>query len=283
MDASSQNWGNFFAHLHLAVNNATGVPVGAYFANQETLAWYYNVFKQILDKYGISAGFLTDKRTVFTYKRLDCKDESENTIIQFAFACKNLGVSLEATSVAQKKGQVERYNGIFKDRLRAKLIIHKIKTIEQANKYLTEIFIPEYLNEFRLSPNSCPTVFQSVYKDKINYYLSNVSRRKISKRNCICYKNKTYRTFDSSRNRIFLPPKFQCLVVKIFNDELFVNFEDKIYTLEEIKLNASYSATFYCDEQRPKEKKRYIPPMDHPWRHSNYEMFQQSFSKHYCY
>ena len=49
MDASSFEWvKNQIWHLHLAVDDATGKVVGAYFDQQETLNGYYNVLYQIL-------------------------------------------------------------------------------------------------------------------------------------------------------------------------------------------------------------------------------------------
>lgn len=50
---------------HLAVDDATGTVVGAFFDVQETLYGYYMVLKQILKKYGILNEFFTDNRTVF--------------------------------------------------------------------------------------------------------------------------------------------------------------------------------------------------------------------------
>ena len=68
MDASVFEWidGSKW-HLHLAVDDATGTVVGAYFDTQETLNGYYHVFHQILTDYGIPALFYTDRRTVFEY------------------------------------------------------------------------------------------------------------------------------------------------------------------------------------------------------------------------
>ncbi len=283
MDACSQNWGSFFAHLHLAIDNATGVPVGAFLDKQETLFGYYNVFKQILLTYGIPNSFLTDKRTIFTYKDSQRKDESENTLIQFAYACKILGVMLDVTSIAEKKGQVERYNGIFQDRLKAELIIYGITTIEKANEYINNVFIPNYIKEFNLSTKSCDSVFQSVDNEKINYYLSRVCRRKIDKGNCIRFQNKTYGTYNSDGVRILYQNKTDCLVIQTFNGELFANVEDKTYSLVEIELNSSYSSNFDPDSEKPKRKKYNIPSMDHPWRHANYDKFVEANERRYFY
>ena len=43
--------------------------VGAYFDHQKTLKSYYEVTAQFLEKYGIPAKILTDRRSVFIYNQ----------------------------------------------------------------------------------------------------------------------------------------------------------------------------------------------------------------------
>lgn len=57
-------FGNTKTALHAAIDDSTGYVVAAYFDNQETLNGYYNIYYQILTKYGIPYLFKTDKRTV---------------------------------------------------------------------------------------------------------------------------------------------------------------------------------------------------------------------------
>ena len=109
MDASLHNWfGKDKSQLHIAVDDATGNIVGAYFDYQETLNGYYNVLHQILIEYGIPYGFFTDKRTVFEYKQKKSPSLEEDTFTQFGYACKQLGIEIKTSSVAQAKGRVER-------------------------------------------------------------------------------------------------------------------------------------------------------------------------------
>ncbi len=58
MDASSFQWieGEVW-HLHVAIDDADGKVVGAYFDHQETLKGYYEVLYQILINHGIPAMF----------------------------------------------------------------------------------------------------------------------------------------------------------------------------------------------------------------------------------
>ncbi len=70
MDASVHIWfGKEKTQLHIAVDDATGAIVGAYFDSQETLNGYYNVLHQVLTQYGIPYMLFTDRRTVFEYKQ----------------------------------------------------------------------------------------------------------------------------------------------------------------------------------------------------------------------
>ncbi len=110
MDASEHVWfGNSKVHLHLAIDDATGQVIGAYFDIQETLAGYYNVLYQILTKYGIPAKFLTDNRTIFNYNKLKNPSDEKDTHTQFGYACHQLGIDLITSSSPQVKGVLKEY------------------------------------------------------------------------------------------------------------------------------------------------------------------------------
>ena len=108
MDASLHLWfGGHKCTLHLAIDDATGTVVGAWFDGQETLRGYYNVFKQILTVYGIPYMFYTDRRTVFEYRKSGSKDIGRDSYTQFSYACSQMGVAIETTSIPQAKGYVK--------------------------------------------------------------------------------------------------------------------------------------------------------------------------------
>lgn len=160
MDATPHEWiPGVIWHLHLVVDDATGRIVGAWFDTQETLNGYYHVFHQILTGYGIPYRFLTDRRTVFTYKKKNSPSLDEDTYTQFAYACSQLGVELEATSVPQAKGRVERLNQTLQSRLPIELRLAGITTIENANEFLNS-HIKEFNAKFALPMNDIKSVFE---------------------------------------------------------------------------------------------------------------------------
>ena len=122
MDATPFEWipGQIW-HLHVAIDDATGRIVGAWFDTQETLDGYYHVLHQILTTYGIPYKFLTDRRTVFTYKKKNSPSLDEDTYTQFSYACSQMGIELESSSVPQAKGRVERLNATLQSRLPVEL------------------------------------------------------------------------------------------------------------------------------------------------------------------
>lgn len=108
-DACIHLWfGNTKTALHAAIDDSTGHVVAAYFDNQETLNGYYNIYYQILSKYGIPYLFKTDKRTVFEYNKKGTTLDEDNTFTQFAYAYNQLGTSIETSSVPEFKPRIER-------------------------------------------------------------------------------------------------------------------------------------------------------------------------------
>lgn len=278
MDASEFKWnGSVKWHLHLAIDDATSHIVGAWFDTEETLNGYYHVLEQILVNYGIPAMFYTDKRTVFEYNRKDSKGqrEEEDTFTQFSRACDSLGIEIKTTSVAQAKGRIERANSTFQMRLPIDLRRKGITNMRDANEYL----VKEYLNQInsRFSSLSESDKQNSVFlnspsSETINHTLAIITERTINDGHSIKYKNKYYLPVDKNGNKKFFRNRTKTLVIEAYDKSLFVNVNDVLFILDEIPTRRAYSEEFDNEkEETTVERKRYIPPLDHPWRRSTYD------------
>lgn len=238
MDGSIHRWfGDKKTCLHLAIDKATSNVVGAWFDYQETLNGYYHIFHQILTKYGVPYKFLIDNRTVFNYMLLNPnKRVSEKDVLtQFGYACKQLGICLETTSVSQAKGLIERTNGTFQGRLVNELKLNGITTIDKANKYLIEVFVPEFNNKFAIDYKDFNSVFIDSPSDEvINYTLAVLTPRKIDNGNSIKYQNKYYQPYLDGQLKCF-SPKTECLVIRAFNNELLVAIDEQVLELKRTK------------------------------------------------
>ena len=289
MDGSIHLWfGEKKSCLHLAADKATNTIVGGHFDWQETLYGYYKVYEQILVNYGIPNKFKTDNRTVFNYQSLnpDKRTSDKDVLTQFGYACKQFGTAIETTSVSQAKGLIERDNGTFQGRLVNELKLNNITTIEEANKYLVEVFIPKFNAKFALDYKKFDSVYEtSPSAEKINYTLAILTPRKIDNGNAIKFKNEYYQPYENGQLKCFRP-KTECLVIKAFNEELFVTIDDKIYELRKLESHKKYSDEFdYAQEknEESKEKKKYIPPMTHPWKLTSFKKQMAMSHEHRIY
>ena len=283
MDATPYEWvdGEIW-HLHLAVDDATGRITGAWFDTQETLNGYYHVFHQILTTYGIPYKFFTDRRTVFTYKKKNSPSLDEDTYTQFSYACKQLGVLLESSSVPQAKGRVERLNQTLQSRLPIELRLAGITTIDAANEFLNS-YIKEFNEKFTLPIHGSKSVFETQPSDeKINLILAVLDERTVDCGHSIQFNHKHYRMLDQNGKQVHYRKGTKVMTIQAFDGSLFSCVNDKnIYSLEQIPEREEKSKELDADYQKPKEKKQYIPPMNHPWRRAAFKKHVASQPHHY--
>lgn len=276
MDASVHNWfGDKKSQLHIAVDDAKGCILGAYFDHQETLNGYYHVLHQILSNYGIPYRILTDKRTVFEYKKKNSISIENDTFTQFGYACHQLGIDLKTSSIAQAKGRAERMFQTLQSRLPIELMLAGISTIEQANEFLNS-YIKEFNAKFSLSIDDNKSVFENqVESEKINLILSVISSRKVDNGHCIKFNNEYYKTMDENNIPVYLYKKTEGSVIQTFDKKLFFCTNDKIYSLQIVPKHERISKDFDIKPTNQIVKKIYIPPMSHPWKKKSFDDFSK--------
>ena len=283
MDASPYEWvpGQTW-HLHLAIDDATGTVTGAWFDTQETLSGYYHVFHQILTNYGIPYQFFTDRRTIFTYKQKNSPSLDEDTYTQFAYACKQLGVLLESSSVPQAKGRVERLNQTLQSRLPVELRLAGITTIEGAKEFLHS-YIKKFNAKFSLPIHHTKSVFVEQPSDEtINLILAVLNERTVDCGHCIRFQNQHYRMLDNRGLQVHYRNGTKTMVIQAFDGSLYCCVNDKeIYALEKVPERYPSSKNLDAEQPAQKPKKKYIPPMNHPWRRSAFRKFVQNQPHHF--
>ena len=275
MDASLHQWfGNEKSQLHIAIDDATGKIVGAYFDKQETLKGYYNVFHQILTKYGIPAMFYTDRRTVFEYKLTKSTKVEQDTFTQFSYSCKQLGVEIKTTSIPQAKGRVERVFQTLQQRLPIALRLAGITEISEANVFLNS-YIKKYNTKFTLPIKSNKSVFEKQPKlETINQTLAVLTERTIDSGHCIKFDKQYYKTMDSRGLQTCFLKGTKGLVIKTFDDKLLFSTQDKVYELDPVPIREEKSKEFdFVPSENPRKRK--IPSAKHPWRSDTFWKFRK--------
>ena len=270
LDASPYKWfGDSVTHLHIAVDDCTGRITAARFDEQETLNGYYNLFYQILTNYGIPYGFFTDRRTVFEYRKKGTSDLEEDTYTQFAYACKQLGVELECSSVPQAKSRVERMFKTLQSRLPVELRLAGITEMDTANEFLSS-YIEKYNAEFALPLDNIRSVFEEQPDvEKINLTLAVLTERTVDCGHAVRIYKRYYRMLDRNGRQVHYRKGTKVIVIKAFDGELFCAVNDNtVLALEEIPdfepCSRSFASSVLPEQKEPRPRK--LPAMDHPWR-----------------
>ena len=272
MDASHHLWcGETKSFLHLAVDDASGQIVGAYFDLQETLNGYYHILHQILITRGIPACFLTDRRTVFEYNSLKNPSADEKDMhTQFGYACHQLGIELRTTSIPQAKGRIERMFQTLQSRLILELKLAGITSIQEANKFL-ENYIKKFNQQFAVQLHYTKSVYDTqLTSEKINYTLAVISKRIVDNGSSIKYKNKYYQ-FYLSGSLVAIKPKTRCYVLEAFDGSLLASIGEEIYELHELESNYKVSKIFDLEEPKKPKYRGHKPKDCHPWKYFKYK------------
>ena len=263
MDASPEMWfGNVVTHLHLSVDKGTKKVLCGWFEYEEiTRAYFILLFNTIIN-YGIPKCIKTDNRTTFSNK------ENKVDTTQFGIICMELGIELITTSVPTAKANVERENRTFKNRLIAELRHEGITDLDEANKYLNEIFIPKMNKKFSYEIDKRTSMMkQNNYSEQeLNLIISERVVRIIDNASSIKFENKYYVPVDDNTGEVIsYIKKTECLVILTYNAELWCKIENNFYKLVEIE-DRNVTMKKEKDNNKPIERKKVIPPKNHPWR-----------------
>lgn len=272
MDASTTCWfGGQKSYLHLAVDDCTGAIVGAWFDAQETLNGYYQVLRQILSDYGIPYRFLTDRRTVFEYVRKESSRLENDTFTQFGYACKQLGIDIRTTSTPQTKGRVERMFRTLKSRLLTELRLEGATTTEQANEFLNH-YVKKFNDRFALTIDYTTSVFESSPSaEKVNLILAVLTRRKIDSGHCLRFQNRFYQPVDAAGIPLHYRRGTSCMVIQALDGSLYTAIGEQVYALDWVPEHTTGSSEFGVQTPPVQTRKRYVPPMSHPWKAKTFE------------
>jgi transposase len=266
IDATYKDWLNNGSHLqlHLSIDDATSTCLSGFFDKEETLYGYLNVLKIILLTYGVPIAFYSDNRTVFEYKS---KKKTSDDNIQFKRICNNLGIEIITTSIPQAKGRIERLNRTFKGRLLKELRLKKIKTIDEANKYLHEIFIPKYNAKFAIKPTNAESFFRPLPKKfDINLALALKFERKILEGNVLSFKGNLYQIFTKNGKPVRFFEGELISIYLTFDTKLIMKQHGKIHNLKFLRKNNNNKSHPPIQNHPFKKSENYgLPISDQNW------------------
>lgn len=261
MDASFWIWfGNDETALHLAVDKALNKVLAGYFDYEETTQAYLIVLMNTIINYGIPERIRTDKRNSFSINSARSSKTKLN-ITQFGRICEDLEIKLKCNSNPLFKPNAERENGTFKRRLKAELRHEHITNIDDANKYLNEVFIPKMNKRFSYDVNPKKNVMRkNNYTEKeLNFIISTRDERTIDNASSIKYYYNYYLPVNEKTGEVVsFKSGTKCTIVNTYDKKLFGIINDEVYILSLVEqqgnTNIKASKNGFKNENSPWRK-----------------------------
>ena len=271
MDACNKMWfGGISSFLHLTVDKATKKVLFGWFEYEEITRGYFVLLFNIIINYGIPAKIKADNRSTFSANNAKNK-EKKVFMTQFGKVCERLDIVLHTISVSTAKANVERENKTFKDRLIAELRYEGITDIDEANKYLNEVFIPKMNERFSYAIDKKTSLMrENTYtEEELKLIVSERKDKIIDNASCISYNKKYYIPIDLDTGEVTNFQKgTKCILIIDYDGEYFAEIENKYYKMLKLENRDSIMKKESVVKAVKKEHHIVIPPANHPWRKS---------------
>lgn len=194
MDGSPEVWfGLKKRSLIIAIDDADGEIIAGSFSPTETTFSCMNVIKQVLKKRGLFNLLYVDKAGIFGGNPSSKFGVKREGFSHLKKRLEGLNIQTLYAHSPQAKGRVERAFNTLQDRLIPEMRMAGIKTMEEANKYLNDYFLPEVYNKkFTVKAELDKSAFIPILPGlDIDEHFYKSERRKVKNDHTISLRGKT--------------------------------------------------------------------------------------------
>lgn len=171
--------------LIVVADDATSELLYAQLWPQETTQSILAALREVLGTHGLPQALYSDRASwaAFTPKAGGPTDSSKPTHVARALA--RLGIEQILAHSPQARGRSERVNRTLQDRLVNELRLHGVRTVDEANRYLTETYLTQHNANFRREPKDPESAFVPCDGTDLDQFLCLEESRIVSKDNTV--------------------------------------------------------------------------------------------------
>lgn len=250
--------------LLAAIDDATGKITKACFAANEGVTAVFQFWKAYILLHGKPLLIYFDRFSTYKVNHKAAVDNIE-LMTQFGRTCTDLTIEIINAHSPQAKGRIERLFGTLQDRLVKEMRLANITTPEEANIFLTEVFIPKFNKKFEVTPAKDGDAHQPLTtqdRKDINRIFSVQSTRTVNQDFTIQFQTKWYQLKEIQPTTI--RPKQKVTVEQWFDGT--IHFSCKGNDLSYLSLPARPPKQKTNPAILTTHKLNWKPDKHHPWR-----------------
>jgi hypothetical protein len=190
LDASTQEWiaGLPRQDLVVALDDAAGRILYARFFAQEGPASTFAALESGLHRFGRFCELYTDRGSHFCPAGQGGTAADQAPTGQVSQALRALGIRQILARSPQARGRSERAFGTIQGRLPQELRLNRITDYDAANRYLEQVFLPDFNRRFTVRPAQKESAFVKLAGIELELVLSSQHERVVRNHNTITFR-----------------------------------------------------------------------------------------------
>lgn len=188
-DGSTHQWveGQWW-DLIVTMDDATSDIYSALFVDEEGTMSTFDALHEVIGEHGLFCALYADRGSHYWHTPEAGGKVDKDNPTQVGRALKQLGVELIAAYSPEARGRSERMFGTLQKRLPQELRLAGITTMEEANRFLRETFVPEHNQRFAIKPGEPGSAFVP-FAGSLKDTLCVQDERVVGNDNTVRYKN----------------------------------------------------------------------------------------------
>ena len=176
--------------LIVTMDDATNEHYSMFFVEEEGTESSFRGVKEVIEKHGLFSSFYTDRGSHYWYTPEAGGKVDKNNLTQFGRAMRHLGIEMIAAYSPEARGRSERAFGTHQGRLPKELALHGITTMEAANRYLRDVYLPNFNAEFMHPSSQEGNAFIPCLAANLDDILCEQFERTVCPDNCVSFEGK---------------------------------------------------------------------------------------------
>jgi len=188
-DASTHVWlaGQPALDLVVTMDDATTAILSAFLAPEEGTASTFRGLAEVFGQHGLPLSFYTDRGSHYFYTPEAGGKVDRTRPTQVGRALEHLGVEHIAAYSPQARGRSERLFHTLQDRLVKEFALAGIVTMEAADLFLRDVYIPAHNARFSVKPSQEGSAFVAIPGVDLREILCVQEERQVGNDNCVSF------------------------------------------------------------------------------------------------